>query len=70
MPDPANEVVDLVFGRFRGQILYADAVRGVFDHLTSDRDVGAPELASIISADPGLLSDNENKAFRLTAKGG
>jgi hypothetical protein len=82
LPDPANEVVDLVFGRFRGQVLYASTVLGVFDHLSNDRDVEAAELASMINADSsllyrllralatiGLLSENENKAFRLTAAG-
>jgi Dimerisation domain len=55
MPNPATEVVDLVFGRFRGQILYTGTVLGVFDRLTGDQDVSAPQLASAIGADPSLL---------------
>jgi hypothetical protein len=82
MPNPATEVVDLVFGRFRGQILYAGTVLGVFDRLTGDQDVSAPQLASAIGADPsllyrllramaaiGLLTENESKALRLTPAG-
>jgi hypothetical protein len=79
MPDPAKEVVDLILGRWRGQILDTGAALGVFDHLTIDRDIEAPELAQAIGADPnllyrllralatiGLLSENQSKAFRLT----
>jgi hypothetical protein len=82
MPNPANQVVDLIFGRWRSQILYAGTALGVFDHLTSDRDAAVPGLAGAIGADPsllyrllralaaiGLLIENEDKEFRLTATG-
>ena len=82
MTDSAQEVVDLIFGRFRGQILYAGAALGVFDQLTEDSDSPVPTLAHAIGADPallyrllralaaiGLLVENEAKAFRLTTGG-
>jgi hypothetical protein len=82
MPDPGQDVIDLVFGRWRGQILHAGTELGVFDHLTTDRDTSASSVADAISADPvllyrllralaaiGLLIENGDKAFRLTAAG-
>ena len=82
MSDPAHDVVDLIFGRWRSQILYAGAALGVFDHLTLDNDASAQGIADAVGADPvflyrllralatiGLLTENEAKAFRLTAAG-
>jgi hypothetical protein len=82
MSDPAHDVVDLIFGRWRSQILYAGAALGVFDHLTLDNDAPAQGIADAVGADPvllyrllralatiGLLTENEAKAFRLTAAG-
>ena len=82
MPGPAVQTVDLILGRWRGQILDAGTALGVFDHLTGERDATAPELAHAIGADPnllyhllgalaaiGLLAENGNKEFRLSGAG-
>jgi hypothetical protein len=83
MAVPASaQVVDLIFGRWRGQILYAGTALGVFDHLSSDRPTEADVIATKIEADPdllyrllralasiGLLFEQEGHAFRLTEAG-
>ena len=55
MSDPAHDVFDLIFGRWRSQILYARGALGVFDHLTPDNDASAQGIADAVGADPVLL---------------
>jgi hypothetical protein len=55
MPSAPELVIDLIFGRWRSQILYAGAALGVFDHLTQDEAIGAAALSPKISTDPALL---------------
>ena len=38
-------VIDLIFGRWRSQTLYAGAELGIFDHLQKDRPADAKQLA-------------------------
>ena len=82
MPSPPELVIDLIFGRWRSQILYAGAALGVFDHLGGDEAVGAAALAPMVGADPallyrlmralasiGLLAEDDRQGFRLTEAG-
>jgi len=75
-------VIELIFGRWRSQILYAGAALGVFDHLAENRATGARALAAQIGTDPsllyrllraiaaiGLLAENDSQGFRLTEAG-
>jgi hypothetical protein len=82
MAEAPEQVIDLIFGRWRSQILYAGAALGVFDHLAQDRVTGAAALAPQIRADPallyrllralatiGLLAEDDRSSFRLTEAG-
>jgi O-methyltransferase domain/Dimerisation domain len=75
-------VIDLIFGRWRSQILHAGAALGVFDHLSHDEAIGAAALAPRVGADPallyrlmralasiGLLAEDNQRGFRLTEAG-
>jgi hypothetical protein len=52
MPNAPELVVDLIFGRWRSQILYAGAALGVFDHLGQGEALSAAVLAPKVGADP------------------
>lgn len=78
----AGQVLDLVFGRWRSQILYAGAALGVFDHLAEATATSTAALAPMVKADPallyrllralaslGLLYEDARHGFRLTAAG-
>ena len=54
MAEAPELVINLIFGRWRSQILYAGAALGVFDHLAEDRATSAATLAPQIRADPAL----------------
>jgi hypothetical protein len=82
MPAAIDHVVELVFGRWRSQILYAGTALGVFDRVAPDRATDASAIAAQISADPamlyrllralasiGLLAEDSSRAFRLTEEG-
>jgi len=82
VPAAMSHVVDLIFGRWRSQILYAGVALDVFAHLSPDTHRVAPAVASEIGTDPtmlyrllralaaiGLLAENEAQEFRLTAAG-
>jgi len=82
MVSAPEHVIDLIFGRWRGQILYAGAALGVFDHLAQDRGTDAPALAPQVSANPallyrllralaaiGVLAEDDSRGFRLTEAG-
>ncbi len=55
MDGAADRIVDLIFGRWRSQILYAGAALGVFDHLASAEAKDAETLAAEIGVHSGLL---------------
>jgi hypothetical protein len=80
--DVAGRVTDLIFGRWRSQILFAGAHLGVFDHLSARKARSAEATAAMIDADPpltyrllralgslGLLIEDEDRGFRLTEAG-
>lgn len=53
-PDPRATVLDIIFGRWRSQILYAGVKLGVFDAL-GDRPKGATVIAQELELDSALL---------------
>ena len=55
MSEDADRVVDLIYGRWRSQILYAGAELGVFDHLARNCSKQADAVAVEIGADEKLL---------------
>lgn len=82
MAEPTEQLLDLIFGRWRSQILYAGAALGVFDRLTAEGAIGAAALAPEVGADSvllyrllrglasiGLLAEDTNQSFRLTEAG-
>jgi hypothetical protein len=83
MSDAATaQVIDLIFGRWRSQILYSGTALGVFDHLSDQHATDAKTVATNITADPdllyrllralaaiGLLIEDEQRAFRLSEAG-
>ncbi len=82
MQDAADQVMDLIFGRWRSQTLSAGTELGVFDHLNKDRAKKAETLATELNVDPallyrllraqaaiGLLEEDASQGFVLTAKG-
>jgi hypothetical protein len=54
MDDTGAKVIDLIFGRWRSQILYAGVTLGVFDALASGPK-NAAEVARELGVDAGLL---------------
>jgi hypothetical protein len=78
----ADDVMDLIFGRWRSQVLSAGTELGVFDHLDKRTAKTAEALAPALSADPvllyrllraqaaiGLLEEDGSRGFLLTDKG-
>lgn len=55
MSDPAETVLDLIFGRWRSQILYVGAELNVFDVL-SDGHRTSDDLAGELGLDPQALT--------------
>ena len=55
MNTPADQVMDLIFGRWRSQTLSAGTELGVFDHLDKRTAKSAETLATELNADPTLL---------------
>src|SRR5690348_10681801 len=79
--DVSGQVVELIFGRWRSQILYAGIKLGVFEALASGPG-NAVRVASELKLDAGLLyrlmralgslgllSEDRTKTFSLTASG-
>ena len=82
MSTAADRVMELVFGRWRSQILSAGAELGVFDHLDKRATKTAQTLAAELDADPtllyrllrsqaaiGLLEEDGSQGFVLTEEG-
>jgi hypothetical protein len=55
MSGPADKIIDLIYGRWRSQILYVGVELGVFDHLAGNRSKQADTVAAEIGADEKLL---------------
>jgi hypothetical protein len=81
MENPFGQVVDLIFGRWRSQILYAGVTLGVFDTLASGPR-SAASVASELAVDAGmlyrlmralgslaLLHEDQHRTFSLTPMG-
>ena len=79
--DAQQLVVDLLFGRWRSQILYAGTTLGIFD-LVSTTSLAADEIANKLKLDPkltyrllralgaiGLLSEDAARCFSVTDAG-
>jgi hypothetical protein len=82
MRSAADQVRELIFGRWRSQILSAGTELGVFDHLDKLRAKTAKALAGELHADPtllyrllraeaalGLLEEDGSSGFVLTDEG-
>jgi hypothetical protein len=82
MANDAEQVIDLIFGRWRSQILAAGTELGTFDHLDIKATKSAPELAAAMGLDAallyrllraqaaiGLLSEDASGGFALTGMG-
>jgi DNA-binding MarR family transcriptional regulator len=81
MADPVDHVIDLIFGRWRSQTLYAGVELGVFeavgeypthateiaDRLDIDRDNGYRLLRALSSL--GLLEETDDRRFSITPAG-
>src|SRR6478735_1815530 len=78
----SDQVMDLIFGRWRSQTLSAGTELGIFDHLDKRRAKTAQTLAAELDADPtllyrllraqaaiGLLEEDGSRGFVLTDKG-
>jgi hypothetical protein len=81
MTDAHGHVLDLIFGRWRSQILYAGVKLGVFDALAAGRQA-ASQIAEQLELDPalsyrllralaslGLLREGKDRVFSLTSSG-
>lgn len=82
MSNAADQVIDLIFGRWRSQTLSAGAELGIFDRLDSGIPKTSDRLASELGVDGtllyrllraqaaiGLLTEDTSKGFVLTAAG-
>ena len=81
MPDPQAAVLDMIFGRWRSQILHAGVRLGIFD-TCADVPMAATAIAARLGLDPalcyrllralgalGLLSEDSDRGFALSATG-
>jgi len=81
MASPEESVLDLIFGRWRSQTLYAGVKLGVFDAL-GEQTLGSDELATSLGLDAtllyrllralgtlGLVHEDETRRFVLTPAG-
>ena len=55
MASAPEHVIDLIFGRWRSQILHAGVALEVFDQLGEGHATSATALAPVVGADPALL---------------
>jgi hypothetical protein len=82
MTEPADKLIDLIYGRWRSQILYAGVELGVFDHVAGNRSKQADAVAEEIGADEkllyrllralaslGLLVEDESRGFVASEAG-
>ena len=81
MADPQAQVMDIIFGRWRSQVLYAATRLGIFDEVAG----GPAEVSAVarrLSLDPaltyrlmraaaslGLLDEGPGRTFTLTTAG-
>ena len=81
MPNPQQKVLDLLYGRWRSQTLYAGVKLGIFECIQHE-PLQAEEIARRLDLDPalsyrllsalgslGLLQEKEGKLFAITEAG-
>ena len=81
MPDPQATILELIYGRWRSQILYAGVKLGIFDVLSKE-PMTATEIAQRLALDPvltyrllralgslGLLQEHHGRRFTLGEAG-
>lgn len=82
MSEPTSDMLDLIYGRWRSQILYAGVELGVFDHvamnccknaegIAAELHVAAPLLYRLMRAlaSLGLLVENGSRGFAASPTG-
>ena len=82
MSEAADKVIDLIYGRWRSQILYAGVELGVFDHVATNCSKQADAVAAEIGADEkllyrlmralaslGLLVEDDSRGFAISEAG-
>jgi hypothetical protein len=82
MNEATDKALDLIYGRWRSQILYAGAELGVFDHVAQGIAKSSDAVAAELGADPallyrlmralaslGLLVENESRGFSVSEVG-
>ncbi len=82
MGEATDKVIDLIYGRWRSQILYAGVELGVFDHVASNCSKHADAVAAEIGADEkrlyrlmralaslGLLVGDQSRGFATSEAG-
>jgi hypothetical protein len=80
--EATDEALDLIYGRWRSQILYAGAELGIFDHVGSEIAKPNEAVAAELGVDPallyrlmralaslGLLVENESHGFSTSEVG-
>jgi O-methyltransferase domain/Dimerisation domain len=81
-PDPIAAVTDIIFGRWRSQILHCGVKLNIFETVSAESPMTASQVAELLHLDPAntyrlmralsnlhLLSENEDKTFLLTNEG-
>jgi hypothetical protein len=63
MSGPADKIIDLIYGRWRSQILYAGVELGVFDHVAGNRSKQADAVAAEIGAE--VLPSEKGTRFHM-----
>jgi len=82
MNEAADKVIDLIYGRWRSQILYAGVELGVFDHVATNCSKQADAVVAEFGADEkllyrlmralaslGLLFEDDSRGFASSAAG-
>jgi hypothetical protein len=82
MNEATDKALDLIYGRWRSQILYAGAELGIFDHVASEIAKPNEAVAAELGVDPallyrlmralaslGLLVENESHGFSTSEVG-
>lgn len=82
MSNTADQLMNLIFGRWRSQTLFAGTELGVFDHLDREKPKQPDQLATELGLDPallyrllraqaslGLLTEDASRGFILTETG-
>jgi hypothetical protein len=82
MNEATNKALDLIYGRWRSQILYAGTELGIFDHVALEVTKTSDAVAAELDLDPallyrlmralaslGLLTENESRGFSASEVG-